>query len=162
MAKVTTTRTINASAEDVWASLDDYGGIADWNENLAASRILPGSAATGLGAKRQCDLKADGSAYLRETITEYVPGRKLGLVIDETTMPMKGASCLFEVKPKGANRSEIVFTMDFQPPMGPIGWLMLPMMKPMLRGKMAKALEGNARYVEGTAERARPHSTVAA
>ena len=162
MAKVTTARTINASAEDVWASLDDYGSIADWNENLAASRILPGSAATGLGAKRQCDLKADGSAYLRETITEYVPGRKLGLVIDETTMPMKGASCLFEVHPKGANQSEIVFTMDFKPPMGPIGWLMLPMMKPMLRGKMAKALEGNARHVEGTAERASPHDTVAA
>ena len=64
-------------------------------------------------------------------------------------MPMKGASCLFEVKPKGANRSEIVFAMDFHLPMEPLGWLMLPMMKPVLRGEMAKALEGNARYVEG-------------
>lgn len=149
MAKVTTRRTIDAPAADVWESLDDYGGIAKWNENLAASGILPGSAQTGLGAKRQCDLKADGSEYLRETITEYVPGKKLGLVIDDTTMPMKGASCLFEVRPISPTRSEIIFTMDFKPPMGPIGMLMLPMMKPMLRGKMAKALEGNARHVEG-------------
>ncbi|MEL7110986.1 MAG: SRPBCC family protein [Pseudomonadota bacterium] len=147
MAKVTTKRTIDASAEDVWASLDDYGGIAKWNENLAASRILPGSMETGLGAKRQCDLKADGSEYLRETINVYVPGRKLGLVIDDTTMPMKGATCLFEVRALGNNKSEISFTMDFKPPMGIIGQLMLPMMKPMLRGKMAKALEGNAKYV---------------
>lgn len=63
-------------------------------------------------------------------------------------MPMKGATCLFEVRPLGADRSEIVFTMNFKPPMGPLGMLMLPMMKPMLRGKMAKALEGNARHVE--------------
>ena len=147
MAKVTTKRTINAPAEDVWQSLDDYGGIAKWNENLAGSRVLPGSAATGLGAKRQCDLKADGSQYLRETINVYEPGRKLGLVIDDTTMPMKGATCLFEVRPLGPNRSEIVFSMDFKPPMGILGQLMLPMMKPMLRGKMAKALEGNDAYV---------------
>ena len=151
MAKVTATRTVNAPASAVWESLDDYGNIADWNANLAASRVLPGSASTGLGARRQCDLKADGSQYLRETITQYVPGSKLGLVIDDTTMPMKNASCLFEVRSKGANRSEIVFTMDFKPPMGPIGWLMLPLMKPMLRGKMGKALEGNARHVERTA-----------
>ncbi|MEO0569760.1 MAG: SRPBCC family protein [Pseudomonadota bacterium] len=147
MAKVTTKCTIDASAEDVWASLDDYGGIAKWNENLAASRILAGSAETGLGAKRQCDLKADGSEYLRETINLYEPGRRLGLVIDDTTMPMKGATCLFEVRPLGNNKSEISFTMQFKPPMGIIGQLMLPMMKPMLRGKMAKDLEGNAKYV---------------
>ncbi|MFO6464212.1 SRPBCC family protein [Jannaschia sp. KMU-145] len=151
MTKVSTTRTINAPADAVWASLDDYGDIADWNDNLAASRIMPGSAPTGLGAKRQCDLKADGSQYLRETITEYVPGRRLGLKIDDTTMPMKGATCLFEVRPKGPHKTELVFTMDFKPPMGPIGVLMLPMMKPMLRGKMAKALEGNARHVERAA-----------
>ena len=147
MAKVTTKRIIEAPASEVWESLDDYGGIAKWNENLAGSRILPGSAETGLGAKRQCDLKADGSEYLRETINVYQPGRKLGLVIDDTTMPMKGATCLFEVRPISANRSEIKFSMEFTPPMGLIGRLMLPMMKPMLRGKMAKALEGNANYV---------------
>ncbi|MBM1634361.1 SRPBCC family protein [Sulfitobacter mediterraneus] len=148
MAKVTTRREIDAPASEVWKSLDDYGGIAKWNDNLAASRILPGSAETGLGAKRQCDLKADGSQYLRETINQYEPGRKLGLVIDDTTMPMKGATCLFEVREIGPNKSELIFTMDFKPPMGPIGMLMLPMMKPMLRGKMAKALDGNARHVE--------------
>ncbi|MEO0689711.1 MAG: SRPBCC family protein [Pseudomonadota bacterium] len=147
MAKVTTTRTIEASAGEVWASLDDYGGIAKWNQNLADSRILPGSAETGLGAQRQCDLNSDGSEYLRETINVYEPGRKLGLVVDDTTMPMEGATCLFEVRPLGVNKSEIIFTMDFEPPMGFLGKLMLPMMKPMLRGKMAKALEGNDKYV---------------
>ncbi len=64
-------------------------------------------------------------------------------------MPMKGATFLFEVREIGPHKSELIFTMDFKPPMGPIGMLMLPMMKPMLRGKMAKALEGNARYAEG-------------
>jgi len=77
----------------------------------------------------------------------YEPGRKLGLVIDDTTMPMKGATCLFEVRPLGPNRSEIIFSMDFTPPMGLLGRLMLPMMKPMLRGKMAKALQGKDAYV---------------
>ncbi|GFE65726.1 SRPBCC family protein [Litoreibacter roseus] len=151
MAEVTTKRTINAPAEEVWASLDDYAHIATWNPNITGSRLMPGSSETGLGAMRQCDLKADGSQYLRERISEYVPGRKLVIDIYETTMPMKNMVGVFEVRPLGPNRSELSFSMRFTPPMGPVGLLMLPMMKPKLRRLMAKVVEGNAQHVERAA-----------
>ena len=147
MAQVSVTRTVAAPLDKLWTSWDDYGNIARFNPNLNASYLTGTKQETGDGATRQCDL-ADGKTYLRERITGYQPHRRLDIDIYESNMPIKNVSAVFDFRSLGPERSEVTMTMRFTPPMAPIGYLMLPMMRPQLRKAMAALLDGNKAYVE--------------
>lgn len=160
MANVTVTRLVAAPVDAVWAAWDDFGNIAAFNPNLAASRSLPGSAATGEGATRQCDLK-DGKNHIRERIVEYVPHDRMVVDIYEGTMPLKRAVATIALRPEGAGRTRIVMAMDFSSKFGPLGAIMVPMMKPQFRRMLQALLDGNAAYVEARVGRAGPEARAA-
>ena len=42
---------IEAPADDVWAVLEDFGGVAKWAPNMRRSKLV-GSQATDVGARR--------------------------------------------------------------------------------------------------------------
>ncbi len=146
MANVTVQRTINASVEKVWESWDDFGGIYKFNPNLKHSRLLEGSQATGQGAKRQCDI-SDGKNWIREEVLEYIPHNRMKINIYEGTMPLKQAIATLRFKSINANQTEVTMTMEFEPKMGLLGKLMLPMMKPKFKGMLGALLEGNDKFV---------------
>lgn len=147
MAKVSLTRIIDAPLDRLWASWDDFGAIYRFNPNLKGSFVLEGSARTGLGAERQCDL-SDGKNYIQERIVEYAPHRRLVIDIYNGTLPLKSATASFDLKSLGPNRSEVTMTMEFTPKFGVVGKLMIPMMKPQFRKLLGRLLDGNKAFVE--------------
>lgn len=148
MPKVKVQKIVNAPVAEVWASWDSFGDIADFNPSLRASRLINGSAPSGKGATRQCDLK-DGKNHIRERIVEYDPGRRMVIDIYEGTMPLKRTLATVEVRAMGPARTEVSMTMDFAPKFGLLGLAMVPVMKPTFRRMLRGLLDGNAVHVEG-------------
>jgi ribosome-associated toxin RatA of RatAB toxin-antitoxin module len=147
MAKITVTRNVTAPLLDVWASWDNFGAIARFNPSLKASRLINGSAPSGTGATRQCDL-ADGKNYIRERIIGYFPQQKMVIDIYEGTMPLKKAVATITFRALAPNRTEVAMTMDFVPKMGLLGLLLVPMMKSSFRKMLTRLLSSNADYLE--------------
>ncbi len=153
MANVTVSRTIDAPAEHVWALWDDFAHIDRFNPYVASSRLINQSDDTGLGAQRQCDL-SDGKNWLRERIIGYTAGKQMVVDIYESSMPLKSSVATLTVKPLGPARSQLTFSMEFEPAMGVIGKLMAPMMKPMFAARIKKLVKASAARVEGGDRRA--------
>ncbi|WP_421723115.1 SRPBCC family protein [Bauldia sp.] len=147
MATVTATRTVNAPLAEVWASWDEFADIRKFHPDLRDSYLLADSAATGLGALRQCDFK-DGKTYLKEKIIGYEPRQWLVIDIYETSAPIKKAGASFDFKALGPSQTEVTMRLEFTPRMGLLGQLMLPMMKRQFAKSVTGLLEGNAAYVE--------------
>ncbi len=141
---------IPAPVEQVWASWDAFGDIAKFTPGLRASRLLEGSATGGLGARRHCDMK-DGKTFVREEITDYQPEKRMVITIIDGNMPMKSAKAIVTFERRGASTTLLGFDMEFEPKMGGVGQLMLPMMKAMMKAMMRKTIEkilaGNADYL---------------
>ncbi len=150
MARIAVQRVIDAPLSEIWATWDAFGDIDKFNPGVRKSRILEGSANSGLGARRQCDL-SDGRNYVREEIIDYVPQCRMTVLITEGTMPLKTAQAAVSFEPRGANSTLVRFDMSFQPKMGLIGLMMVPMMKMMMRRTIVEILDGNARFVEANA-----------
>ena len=100
MARVIVRKTVNAHVSRVWDSWDAFGDIDRFNPHLKRSFLLPDSSATGLGAKRQCDM-ADGKNYVREKIIGYQPERRLEIDFFDGTMPLKSAKATFDFRETG-------------------------------------------------------------
>lgn len=146
MATVTVNRTINAPIEKVWASWDDFGGIFKFNPNLTQSYLIEGSQPTGKGAKRQCDIN-DGKNWIREEVVAYVPNNSMKINIYDGTMPLKQAIATLDFRQLGRDQTGVTMTMEFEPKMGLLGKLMVPMMKPKFKGMLNKLLAGNDAFV---------------
>lgn len=146
MAKVTVNRTVNAPIEKVWASWDNFGEIYKFNPNLQHSHLIQGSQSTGKGAKRQCDIN-DGKNWIREEVIEYVPHNKMKIDIYEGTMPLKKAIATLDFKQINKNKTEVTMIMEFEPKMGILGKLMVPMMKSKFKGMLNALLAGNEAFV---------------
>ena len=147
MPKVSIKRTVNGTLEEVWNAWDDFAAIDKFNPNLNKSFLINESKATGLGAERQCDL-SDGKNYIRERVIEYVPHQKIKVDIFDGTMPLKRALALIQMRKVGPNVTEVEFEMEFEPKMGLLGKLMVPLMKPQFRKLLGKLLDGNKAFVE--------------
>lgn len=147
MATVTVETVIEAPIAEVWDVWDDFGRIDQFNPNVSKSFLIDGSASTGLGAKRQCDL-ADGKNHIQERIIDYVPERRMVVDIFDGTIPIKSAVARIELRPLGGARTELTFTMTFVPKMGFVGRLLAPIMKPQFRKQIARLLSANREFIE--------------
>lgn len=147
MAKVTITTTVNAAVQDVWASWDAFGDIYKFNPNVDRSKLLSGSKASGLGAKRRCDL-ADGKSFINEVITSYEPERFMAVDIYDGNIPLKSAEVSFLFEAVGASKTKIETTMEFQPKFWILGALMIPLMKVQMKKALRGMMSGNQQFVE--------------
>lgn len=151
MPEVTVNQTVNAPTSEVWKSWDDFANVHKFNPNLKGSHLMTGSPATGLGARRQCDM-IDGKNYIREEILEYVPEKRVVVDIYDGTMPIKSAKATIELTKLGSNRTKVTMTMSFVPGMGLLGKIMAPVMKRQFTPMIKNFLAANAKYVESGAE----------
>ena len=150
MPIVTVKTVINAPASKVWEAWDDFGNIDRFNPNVKRSFLIGGSADTGLGATRQCDL-ADGRNHIKERIVEYIPHRSMVVDIYAGTIPLKSATAAIQLRALGGIQTELTFTMDFVPKMGLIGRLLAPLMKPQFRKQISGLVNANRAFVEKAA-----------
>lgn len=160
MAKIILKQIYNAPASDVWKSWDNFGDIQIFNPNLSASSLVNASPQSGLGAERRCDF-SDGKNHILERITFYKEGESMEIDIYGGTVPLKRAVARISLKSLSSFRSEVTFTMDFTPKFGPLGILMIPLMKAQFRGAIRKLLAGNKAFVENGTQVNRPIAMVA-
>jgi ribosome-associated toxin RatA of RatAB toxin-antitoxin module len=138
MSQVTASRTINAPAEAVWATLADYENIHLFHPGLDDSCLI-GEQKNGLGATRRCDFKGGGSVY--EEITDWVEGERYTVELSKIDMPLKSASATLSVSPIDDGSCTATMHMEYLPKYGILGALMDRMMiKKTMSGMFAKVL----------------------
>lgn len=93
MTSFTITKPIEASADKVWAVLDDFGDIQRWNDGVKAS-ALTSQGPVGKGATRHCELLPFGA--LNERIERYEPNRRMTIdLYDMTRLPISSGTADF-------------------------------------------------------------------
>ena len=99
MPEFTITNHIDAPVERVWAVLDDFGGIAQWNSGVKRSS-LTSDGPVSEGSTRRCDFAPVGG--VNERIETYVPNERMTIDLFETfKLPISGAVADFNLAPDG-------------------------------------------------------------
>lgn len=151
MATVIATEIIEASVEAVWISWNDFGGIEKFHPGIKSSRLINDSAPGGVGADRQCDMSSNGKMYVRERMVSAIENEEMVVEIYEATVPIKTATATVSLEKIRDDCTKVRMQMDFTPGLGPIGWLMTPLMKSQFRSMVEKMLAGNNAFVtQGT------------
>jgi len=122
MHTVSVTRTIEAPLRDVWAVLDDFGGVARYNPDVETSWIVDGPD-TGEGATRACRFYDGGR--VEERIRDYE--RDSGYTvefIDVGEMPLKENVVSLALEDHAEAETTVTMTATFTPKYGPLGWVM--------------------------------------
>lgn len=112
MPEFTVSRTIDASADEVWAELADFGNIYVWNPGVTES-FLTSDTENGVGATRHCSLKPAGA--IQERITEWEPGSRLKINIYEfAKVPMKDAHADFRLEDLGDGTTKVDMHYEYE------------------------------------------------
>ncbi len=98
MSIFSTSTTINAPVQSVWAALADIGNIQAWNPGVKESHKTT-EASTGLGACRFCDLGAEN--YLNEEVVTWEIEHKITFRITSTNLPFESADIRFTLQEQG-------------------------------------------------------------
>lgn len=146
MAKLFVSKNVSVPIAILWESWSDFANIYKFHPDIKTSFLLGDKQPTGLGALRQCDF-TDGKTFLKERIIGYEPGKKLVLDIYESNAAIKSATATFEFASTGTNRSRVDLTFKFEPKMGILGKLLVPLMKKQFSKGLVALLNGNATYV---------------
>jgi len=146
MAKITASRTVDASIATVWNSWDDFGNIYKFNPNLKFSKIVGGTPERGLGSERQCDLK-DGKNSVTEKIVGYEHHKHITIEVTGGSLPLKSAIATTKFQSLGQNKTEVTLEMDFVAKWGFLGFLLTPLMKLAFKVLLNNALKANDEYV---------------
>lgn len=86
MTVLTNTIHIEAPPEQVWEALTKLDALHEYDSGIAKS-ALRGDKRAGLGADRQCDIKAGG--WFRERVTVWEPGQALEFTLYDCTLPVR-------------------------------------------------------------------------
>lgn len=136
MHSVSVTRVIDASIEDVWRVLDDFGGVAKYNPNVEASKIVAGPD-TGTGATRECVL--DNGGRIEEEIIDYKSGTGYTVNFTDTgDFPLEENIVKIRVESLDEARTAVTMTSNFTPKYSPIGWILA---KTMMKSKFGETFE---------------------
>lgn len=137
MTTINLSTTINATPEQVWPLLADFGGVAAWNPSVKTSR-LTSSQSVGEGITRECTLSPMGT--VQERVTAWEDQRLMGIEIFEfKNVPgMRGGAAIFELVPQ-AGRTVVNVTFDYTVGLGLVGAGMNSM---GMRRKFIKSMKG--------------------
>lgn len=146
MHTVSVRKAMDASFDEVWAVLDDFGGVSKYNPNVETSKIVDGPD-TGLGATRECVFHDGGR--VEEEIVAYEPGSGYTVdFIDVGDMPLKQNVVELTVESLDEDRTAVTMTATFTPKFGPLGWLLAKaMMESKFRETFENVLDGLESHV---------------
>ncbi|MGR3218713.1 MAG: SRPBCC family protein [Candidatus Anammoxibacter sp.] len=101
---------INASAEDVWQTVSDIGGIQKYLPMIAHVNVE----GSGVGAKRTCTM-ADGSQIFEKIITFNKDKKILRYIVTKSQMPFKNYVGTFKVQSISNNQCQLEWSSTFIP-----------------------------------------------
>lgn len=100
MTDIRRTRTIAASADDIWNVLADFGSLSSWSGNVDHSCVLHSGPDGGpVGTARRVQVKREA---LVERITEFDPGRALAYDIEGLPRRLRRVRNRWTLAPAGA------------------------------------------------------------
>ena len=140
MSKTSITVNVNASTEQVWRVISNYGNVHIYNPLVERTSILS-SNDRGLGAKRLCDFFDKTSVV--EEVTQWDEGKGFTAVLSEGSMPLKTAHVTMRVISTGHKTSDVTIEMEYDVKFGPMGKLMdVLMMRNRIKMMFKKVLKG--------------------
>lgn len=119
MPTVTVSRTLPFPRSEVFAKLNDFGGIHRFHPAIGSSPLAEGSPAGGEGAERTCHFY-DGN-HVEERVSRVVTDSELDVDIVGGSLPMKNASGKFRLTDTADGGTEVVMHMAYTPPFGVVG-----------------------------------------
>lgn len=139
---------IDASPDEVWAVLGDWGQEARWTSSLTGSYRVDGGPIE-LGSARHCELTTPfaGNDTVDEYLTVYEPGHRIGYQVAGKVGPFDIVRNIWTLTP-GENGGSVV---ELRPEILGARWkafLMGWMMKRQLSPLIDTALADFKRYVE--------------
>ncbi|MDJ0625464.1 MAG: SRPBCC family protein [Candidatus Caenarcaniphilales bacterium] len=148
-AQVTAQKLINAPVEAVFASWnDEFGDVYKYHPALKYSFLLDDSkVSSGKGAKRQCNMK-DGKNWVQEEIVDFEENKLIVISVYKGTTPMKYVLATINFHEEAQNQTGIKIKMEFEPKMGILGQLMIPLMKMQFQSMLNDLLKANAAYIK--------------
>ena len=147
MTHVTKQTRINASKQQVWGIIADFGGVVNYNPNISNSYSTSENN-EGVGATRHCDLLPMGS--VEERVFDWKEGEEYSLEIIEgkKIAPFKFAKARIILEGDGDQTVATVF-FDYQLKYGPIGALMNGLfIKSQFNKALQSLIEGLTFYAE--------------
>ncbi|WP_136591568.1 SRPBCC family protein [Salinigranum halophilum] len=146
MHTVSVGRILKASLSDVWAVLDDFGGVSRYNPTVKMSGIIDGPE-TGRGATRECVFYDGGRIEEKITDYEFESGYTVDFV-DVGNMPLKQNRVKITVEEHDESETMVTMTATFKPKFGPVGYLMAKaMMESRFRETFEEVLDGLESHV---------------
>ena len=148
MSNITREIWIDASKEDVWAALADFGNIYRFNPSVPRSYSTNGKP-SGLGAARHCELNIQG-ASVEERIIGWEDGKMMRVEIigGEKTPPWKNPVAELSVQ-EHQDGTLVRGAFNYQMKYGPVGALMDRfMVQPQFGKAFGGILAGLKHYME--------------
>jgi hypothetical protein len=147
MADIEQEITIAAPLGKVWESWDRFGEIARFNKGLRASSLLPGSPASGKGARRRCDLK-NGKSFLLEELADYHVRETMEIVVFDSNLPVRTVRLRLCFFAPDVNTTRVTASVDFTMKFGILGRLMKIPARKEFNGDISRLLGYNKAFNE--------------
>lgn len=136
---------IDSKLKDVWHTFSDMSGIVNYHPWVVRSPLLS-ECNTGIGASRRCEF-LDNTSII-ETITDLHEYQYIKMTLSETPMPMKSGKVTASFQSKGTG-TELTIEMDVEIGLGPIGWIIGPlMMRPIIKNRIKKMALSLDQYIK--------------
>ncbi len=143
MGQIITTRSLPASADQVWAIISNLERMPEWNRTVSSTSLQ----GDGLGARRTSKLY-DGTS-LTEEITSLDSARMtLGFDVFDAPSPLATLQGEFRVVSTGDQTSELSFEIDYTLVMGILGVALDALVvRAAIRAEHASILEDFEHYL---------------
>lgn len=138
---------VEASAEDVWAGAVDWAGQGEWMLGTTVRPTAQGGRGVGGGIEAFTGVGRVGFLDTME-ITRWEPPRACHVL--HTGRVVRGTGA-FEVEPRGDGRATFVWSEDLVLPLGALGRLGWPLVKPFFAAGVRLSLRRFGRWVEARA-----------
>ena len=133
--------------ERIWALLADLEAVERYNPGIKRAAV-EGTQASGVGARRSCELVPKGRVV--ERVTHWEDGRALGLEVAESDWPFHFMRWVTRVQPND-DGSRITQELEYRVKFGPIGWLLDRLaMERKLRTSLDDVFASLVKHAEGT------------
>ncbi len=139
--RFSTSRVVDASPEEVWRVLGDFGTEHRWTRSVA--HCERDTAEVRVGTSRRCRLPRPllGRSEVTETLTEYEPGRSLAYRLDGAAGPFASAASRWSLAPTPEGRTAVTVEGAFEPRHWAARALVWPVAKPAIR-RLARGVVG--------------------
>jgi len=124
-------RVVDATPEEAWQSLADYGGVAHVSPTIYKAGVISDNAEFAVGCERFCSLEFQGrDIYIEERIIELVEGEHYTYDVYEwENFPLRKMFVTFGVKTNDMGETVLYNIVDYQ--------LKPRIMTGMMKGQMA-------------------------